>query len=132
MTSVTFSGGEPVDPDTGEERSPIATHIQGTMTLNQGGVKNMCTPPIKTSAPGEKYKFATQLDEHLAVIEEEVWAYVAGTKFTPPKNQQTAINFEVGPGGADVQAIGAPQDSSTREEAMEATNSTPLSDAQDE
>ena len=137
VTSITFSGGEPVDPDSGEERSPVAVHIQGTMKLNQGGVKNMCTPPIKMGAPAEKYKFATHLDQHLQVIEEEVWAYVSGSKFTPPKNQQVAMAFEAGPGGADVQAIGAgesadeAEEGSTREEAMAAANTTPVSDGQE-
>lgn len=91
VTSVTFSGGEPTDPDSGEERTPVGAHIQGTMKLSGGGVKNYCLPAIKMGAPQEKYKFSTHLDEHLQVVEQEAYAYVAG-KCTPPA--QTSLNLE--------------------------------------
>lgn len=91
VTSVTFSGGEPTDPESGEERTPVGAHIQGTMKLSHGGVKNYCLPAIKLGAPQEKYKFSTHLDEHLQVLEREAWAYVAG-KCTPPAQQ--SLNLE--------------------------------------
>lgn len=91
VTSVTFSGGEPEDPESGEERSPIAVHIQGTMQLRAGHVKNYCLPPIKLGAPQEKYKFATHLDQHVQMLEAEAMAYIAG-KCAPPAQQ--AMNFD--------------------------------------
>ena len=129
VTSVTFSGGEPVDPESGEERTSVAAHIQGTMTLKQGGVKNFCLPAIKMGAPSEKYRFATHLDQHLAAIEREVWDYVSGSKFAPPKEEQTAMSFggdDGDQGSDDIKGIGAGAEGSTREEALAAANSTPV------
>lgn len=131
VKSVTFSGGEPVDPESGEERSAVAAHIQGTMTLKGGGVKNFCLPAIKMGAPSEKCRFATHLDQHLAAIEREVWDYVSGSKFAPPK--QTSMAFEGAEDGdsasEDIKGIGA---GSLRDDAMEAANSTPLPVVNDE
>lgn len=138
VTSVTFSGGEPAEPDSGEEPTSVAAHIQGTMRLKEGGVKNFCCPPIKLTAVGEKYKFVTHLDQHLQAIEAEVWDYVAGTKFTPPKEQQLAMDLSANPGepSADVNAIGAgdsgaEEEGGTGEEAVEAVNTTPESDGEE-
>lgn len=140
VTSVTFSGGEPVDPESGEERTAVAAHIQGTMTLKGGGVKNFCLPAIKMGAPAEKYRFATHLDQHLAAIEREVWDYASGIKFAPPKEEQTAMSFE-GAGGdqgsGDILAIGAGSPATDdgedhREAAREAANTTPLSVVSDD
>lgn len=137
VTSITFSGGEPTDPDSGEERTVEGVHIQGTMTLKGGGVKNFCLPAIKVAAPSEKYKFATHLDQHIQAIEAEVWAYVNGTKFTPPKEEQLALKLGEGEGGDDVNAIGGTDDEpaeagtedermANREAARQAANETPV------
>lgn len=91
VTSVTFSGGEPVENTDLEDRKPLGVHIQGSMTLTGGGVKNYCLPAIRPQTPQEKYKFATDLEQHLAVIEEEAWAYVNG-KCSPPA--QHTMNFD--------------------------------------
>ena len=129
VKSVTFSGGEPLDPEDPGERKAVAAHIQGTMILKGGGPKSFCLPAIKMGAPAEKYKFATHLDQHLAAIEREVWDYVSGSKFAPPKEEQTAMSFG-GDGGEegsdDIKGIGAGAEGSTREEALAAANSTPV------
>lgn len=86
VTSVTLSGGEP-QTDADEERTSVAVHIQGTFKLKDGRVKNYCLPGIKMSAPGEKYKFASHVDQHLQALEAEAFAYIAG-KCMPPAQQQ--------------------------------------------
>ena len=103
VTSVTLSGGEP-EPDTGEERKPLAVHIQGTYKLKCGRVRNYCLPGIKITAPQEKYKFAVQVAEHLATLEAEAYAYVMG-KVTPPA--QLVMNLEPAnpEDGADVKLL---------------------------
>lgn len=113
VTSITFSGGEPLDADAHEEekRTPVAVHIQGTMKLRGGGVKNYCLPAIKLGAPQEKYKFSSHLDQHLAALEGEVWPYVDGSKHAP--DPQQAMEFPPADGqraigdGLDVSEIGA-------------------------
>lgn len=104
VTSVTFSGGEPTDPETGEDRTPVGVHIQGTMKLSGGGVKNYCLPAIKMAAPQEKYRFSTHLDEHLQVITAEAWAYVSG-KCAPPAQQAMDFGGQEGD-GAEMKLIG--------------------------
>lgn len=101
VTSVTLSGG---DEDEGGDEKPLGVHIQGTRRLKCGRVINFCTPGIKLGSPQEKYKFATQVDEHLQALEAEAWAYLEG-KHAPPA--QTAMNFEGQEGdGQDVKLIG--------------------------
>lgn len=102
VTSVTISGGNS-DPDGGDDEKPLGVHIQGTRRLKCGRVINFCTPGIKLASPQEKYRFSTQVDQHLQVLEDEVWQYLNG-KHAPPA--QTALNFDGVEGdGADVKLL---------------------------
>lgn len=104
VTSVTFSGGEPPETE-GDSRQPIAVHIQGTMKLKGGGVKNYCLPAIKLGAPQEKYKFSTQLDEHIQVVSMEALAYAAGKMAPPPVDNQLKANFDSEPEEVDAEEV---------------------------
>lgn len=131
ITTVTFSGAEP-DPDNDEDGGPLAAHITCYTKWEGGGGATWCSPGMKPNAPNEKYKFTAELDAHIGILEREAWAYLDGKIAPAPVDPQQAMKFDadgnpIGDDGAadhSIEAIGA----GTREEAMAAANSTPLSD----
>ena len=63
--------------------------ITGRKRLKSGRPVNFVTPGILIGNPQEPYEFAVELESHLDVIKDEVWAYVLEGKHTP--NAQTSI-----------------------------------------
>lgn len=92
VSSVIFRGGEQDNED--EDRSPVQVQVYGMKRLTDGRVVNFGTPGIKLGVPQEPYRFTSQLDEHVSVLETEVWAYLEG-KVAPPA--QTALDLDAEP-----------------------------------
>lgn len=113
VTSVTLSGGEP-DFESDEEPAPIGVHIQGTYRLKCGRVKNYCLPGIKLGSPGEKYKFATHVDQHMQALEREALEYLSGKQNAPAQQAMDFGGIGDGDGGEeasdDIKRIGAGAD----------------------
>ena len=90
VSSVTLRGGDS-DPDGMEEPKPVQVFIFGNKRLKPGYKKNFGTYGIKLASPQEPYKFAVALEQHVAELEAEAWAYLDG-KHAPPA--QTALNLD--------------------------------------
>lgn len=127
VSSLTLRGG--LSPGEGEDATPVSAHIFGRKKLTTGHVKNFGVA-AKLGVPQEQYKFNGQLAEHVEAIIDEAWAYLFDGKHNdPPASNQKSMDFPEDDGRADeaIANIGG----STREEAMEAANTTALGDAEE-
>ena len=124
ISSVTFSGGV-TDPENDDDGQPLAAHITCYTKWEGGGGATWCSPGMKPNAPNEKYKFTSELDAHIGTLEREAWAYLDGKIAPAPVDPQLSITDAIADNEADasILAIG---EGSTKEEAMEAANTTPV------